>query len=93
MPCLIELGKESKDIHYHIGKKIAQVCDLAIITTKDRLKEIKNGALPAGMKPENIIFCDNPKKISALLQARLAANDVILLEGRLPQEIVRRVVE
>src|SRR3989338_8663700 len=34
MPCLIELGSKSKEIHRQIGKKIAEVCDLAIITTK-----------------------------------------------------------
>ena len=44
MPCLIELGKASKEVHRRIGKKIAEVCDLAIITTKDRFKEIKEGS-------------------------------------------------
>ncbi len=88
MPCLIELGKESKKIHFGIGKKIAQTCDLAIIATKDRFKEIKTGAISAGMKPENIIFCANPKKISELLQTRLAAHDIILLEGRLSQNLL-----
>jgi len=88
MPCLIELGKESKKIHFEIGKKIGEVCDLAIITAKDRFGEIKKGALSAGMKPEDIVFCDNPKKIGELLQTRLSPNDVLLLEGRLPENII-----
>lgn len=87
MPCLIELGKESKKIHFKIGEKIVEVCDLAIITTKDRFSEIKKGALSAQMKPENIIFCDNPKKIAQIIKNRLSAGDVILLEGRLPRDI------
>ena len=91
MPCLIELGKESKKIHFEIGQKIAEVCDLAIIATKDCFKEIKAGALSAGMKPENIIFSDKPKKISELVQTRLSAGDILLLEGRLPQEIIREI--
>jgi len=91
MPCLIELGNESKKIHFEIGKKIGEVCDLAIITAKERFGDIKKGALAGGMKPENIIYCDNPKKISELLQTRLTANDIILLEGRLPQEITREI--
>ena len=41
MPCLIELGKASREVHLRIGEKIAEVCDLAIITTKDKFKEIK----------------------------------------------------
>jgi UDP-N-acetylmuramoyl-tripeptide--D-alanyl-D-alanine ligase len=46
MPCLIELGKESKNIHFEIGKKIGEVCDLAIIAAKDRFGEIKRARLP-----------------------------------------------
>lgn len=88
MPCLIELGNESKKIHFEIGQKIGEVCDLAIITAKERFGDIKKGALAGGIKPENIIYCDNPKKISELLQTRLTANDIILLEGRLPQEVI-----
>jgi len=98
MPCLIELGKESKKIHFEIGKKIGEVCDLAIITAKDRFGEIKNGALlqcskhcndPAMLRAlqNNIIFCDNPKKIAQTIKNRLSAGDVILLEGRLPRDI------
>lgn len=88
MPCLIELGKESKKIHFEIGKKIGEVCDLAIITAKERFAEIKNGALAAGMPPENIIFCNNPEKITQIIKNRLSTGDTILLEGRLPQEII-----
>ena len=88
MPCLIELGGESKKIHFEIGKKIGEVCDLAIIATKDRFGEIKNGAMTAGMPPENIIFCDNPKKISELLKTCFSAGNIVLLEGRLPENII-----
>jgi len=90
MPCLIELGKESKKVHFEIGKKIGEICDLAIITAKERFVEIKNGALAAGMPPENIIFCNNPKKITQIIKNRLYSGDTILLEGRLPQEIIKK---
>ena len=43
MPCLIELGNKSSEIHEKIGKGIGLVCDLAIITSKDKFKEIKKG--------------------------------------------------
>lgn len=87
MPCLIELGKESKKIHFEIGKKIAAVCDMAIIATKDRFGEIKNGAMSAGMNANNIVFCDHPQKITQILKNRLSDGDVLLLEGRLPENI------
>lgn len=93
MPCLIELGNESKKIHFEIGQKIAEVCNLAIITAKDRFGDIKKGALSAGMDAKNIVFCDNPKKIAQILKNRLFADDILLLEGRLPQEIIREIAE
>jgi len=82
MPCLIELGKASKEVHRRIGQKIAEVCDLAIITTKDRFKEIKKAA------GEKAIFLENPKEIFEKIREFTNLNDVILLESRVPQEII-----
>ncbi len=82
MPCLIELGKESKEIHKKIGEKIAEVCDFAIITTKDRLKEIQKGA---GGKA---VFIEDPRKIFEKIKSIVSARDVVLLEGRVPSKII-----
>jgi len=81
MPCLIELGPASKEIHKKIGEKIAEVCDLAIIVTKDRFKEIKEGA------ENKAIFLENPKEIFEKIKDFSGNDDVILLEGRIPKEI------
>ena len=88
MPCLIELGKASKEVHKTIGRTIGKTCDLAIVATKDRFKELKAGALESGMPKEKIIFLDKNKKIIDTLNNFLGNNDVLLLEGRLPAELV-----
>lgn len=88
MPCLIELGKSSKEIHKKIGEKISEICDLAIITTKDRLKEIKEGAMIRGMKEENILFEENPRKILEKIKNFCKEYDVVLLESRVPKELI-----
>jgi UDP-N-acetylmuramoyl-tripeptide--D-alanyl-D-alanine ligase len=85
MPCLIELGKASKEVHRKIGKKIYEVCDLAIIATKDRFKEIKEGA------KEKAIFLEDPVKIFVTIKQFNRENDVILFEGRLPKEFLNLV--
>ena len=82
MPCLIELGKASKEVHKRIGKKIAEVCDLAIITTKDRFKEIREEA------GEKTIFMESPNKIFEKIKNFCQSGDVILLESRVPQELI-----
>lgn len=93
MPCLIELGKASKEVHKKIGKKIGRVCDLAIITTKDRFKEIKKGAEEAGMKKENILFLEDPGKIFEKIKNFCKEGDVVLLEGRVPSKLIELLTE
>lgn len=89
MPCLIELGSASKEVHYRIGEKIGRVCDLAIITTKERFKEIALGAIKNGMKRENIMFSENPKEIFKIIKTFCQPEDVVLLEGRVPEELIK----
>jgi len=89
IPCLIELGAKSIEAHIQIGKKIAEVCDLAIITTKDKFEEIRNGAIMNGMDVKNIMFCENSKEIMAIIGAHCKVGDAVLLEGRVPGELIR----
>ena len=76
MPCLIELGEASKEVHRRIGGKIGEVCDLAIITTKDRFEEIKETA------GDKAIFLESPQDIFDKIKSATQAGDVVLLESR-----------
>lgn len=104
MSCLIELGKASKEVHRKIGKKIAEVCDLAIITTKDRFKEIKEGVVIVEVKPRHvrgltstkqpeIIFLENPKEIFEKIRDFCYEGDVVLLESRVPSEMIKLLTD
>jgi len=86
MPCLIELGKASKEVHGRIGNKIGEICDLAIITTKDRFKEIKEGA---GGKA---LFLENPKEILEKIKSFCREGDVVLLESRVPSLLIKKLI-
>jgi UDP-N-acetylmuramoyl-tripeptide--D-alanyl-D-alanine ligase len=92
MPCLIELGSASKRIHQEIGKKIAEVCDLAIITTKDYFNEIRNENKSQNMK---IFYLENLQLILEKLKQNLDkqnnSNNVILLEGRLSKQLIEKL--
>ena len=88
MPCLIELGETASEVHRKIGAKIGQVCGLAIITSKEHFKEIKKAAMEKGMKTENILFIEDPEEILARTKKFLRPNDVILLESRVPKEVI-----
>jgi len=88
MPCLIELGKRSSEIHEKIGEKIGRVCDMAIITGNEKFAEIRKGALWAGMKEKNIIVQDNPEEIHSMITLFCKSGDAVLLEGRVPQKLI-----
>jgi UDP-N-acetylmuramoyl-tripeptide--D-alanyl-D-alanine ligase len=96
MPCLIELGKAAAEVHKRIGEKIGQVCDLAIITTSDYFEEIKDGAthsknsgqvklLKGGAK---VLFIEDPQKIFEKIKDFNHVEDVILLQSRVPKELI-----
>ncbi len=86
MPCLIELGKASSAVHRKIGERIAQLFDLAIITTKDRFREIEQGA------KEKAILIEKPKDILFKINNFCRENDLILLEGRVPEKIIKQLM-
>jgi UDP-N-acetylmuramoyl-tripeptide--D-alanyl-D-alanine ligase len=90
MPCLIELGSDAKNIHYEIGKKIGEVCDLAIITSRDHEKELKRGA---NMKESKILFMDDGEKIYEKIFLNSKNNSVILLESRVPIKLIKKINE
>jgi len=91
MPCLIELGSATIEVHKKIGQKIGEVCDLAIITTKERFKEIKESALKSGLKEENILFLEDPKLIFEKIMVFCQSNDVVLLESRVPASLIKQL--
>jgi UDP-N-acetylmuramoyl-tripeptide--D-alanyl-D-alanine ligase len=91
MPCLIELGKMSKEVHRRIGEMIGKICDLAIITTKDRFGELREGARKSGMPKEKILLIENPKEIFEKIKTFCQPGDTILLESRVPKNLLRRL--
>jgi len=93
MPCLIELGQASKEVHRKIGQKIGEVCDLAIITTKERLREIRDEAIKSGMKKENILFLEDSKEIFKKIKSFCKEGDIVLLESRIPKELINLLIE
>ena len=91
MPCLIELGKDARGAHQKIGKKIGEVCDLAIITATECFGEIKTEAMKAGLKEDSIFQTADPGEISAKLDLFASPGSVVLLEGRIPQPVLSKI--
>jgi UDP-N-acetylmuramoyl-tripeptide--D-alanyl-D-alanine ligase len=80
MPCLIELGQASKDVHQRIGKKLNKIADLAIITSRDWFEVIHQECPKA-------IYSDNAEEIVE----RLKGFNVIFVEGRVSRKIMEKI--
>jgi UDP-N-acetylmuramoyl-tripeptide--D-alanyl-D-alanine ligase len=93
MPCLIELGKESSKVHRRIGREIGEVCDLAIITTKHNFDDLKEGALQKRMSKDKILFLQKPELILEKIKSFSEANDIVLLESRVPKKLIELLIE
>ncbi|MFA5072115.1 MAG: UDP-N-acetylmuramoyl-tripeptide--D-alanyl-D-alanine ligase [Candidatus Pacearchaeota archaeon] len=93
MPCLIELGSEGKEAHHKIGRKIGEVCDLAIITSRDYFKDLKKGAIESGMKAEDILFIPNGDKILKKIISVAREESVVLLESRVPRLLIDKLIK
>jgi len=87
MPCLIELGSNGRKAHEEIGRKIGEVCDLAIITSRDYLKDLKKGGV------KNIVFMDNGEKIFKKIYSFAKEGDVVLLESRVPLKLIDKLLK
>ena len=93
MPCLIELGSEGKETHRKIGRKIGEVCDLAIITSRDYFKDLRKGAIEAGMKKEDILFIQDGDKILKKVVSIANEGSVVLLESRVPRLLIDKIIK
>jgi UDP-N-acetylmuramoyl-tripeptide--D-alanyl-D-alanine ligase len=86
MPCLIELGDLSEISHQQIGERIEKTVDLAIITTADYFNQLKQL-----VKTKKIILSTDPKETIKILEEEIDQKTAILIEGRVHQEIIKRL--
>ncbi len=84
MPSLIELGAASPEIHKNIGRTISQVCDLAIITTKEHFADIAKGA-------DKILLIESAADVAYKIKQFVSEDDVVLLEGRVPVKLLELI--
>ena len=91
-PGIIELGPATKKVHQSLGKKMAEICDLIIITKKDFAEYIKNppNSLYKGGNNQ-FILQENPEKVYQILKKYLKPGDVVLFESRGMESVLERL--
>jgi UDP-N-acetylmuramoyl-tripeptide--D-alanyl-D-alanine ligase len=92
-----ELGAESRDAHYKIGKAAAKVSDMLIVIGKDAEIFTVSGAKDAGMNPDSIKIFKTPYEIGHFLKRLLEKGDLVLVKGSqngvFSEEVVRILLD
>lgn len=87
---MLELGKHTIDAHKNIGR-IAKENAGVLIVVGPRAKNIKEGALEAGMASENIFEFSNSREVGEFLESFANKNDIILIKGSQSMRMERAV--
>ncbi|NBS41518.1 UDP-N-acetylmuramoyl-tripeptide--D-alanyl-D-alanine ligase [bacterium] len=77
---MAELGKYSADEHRLLGIRAAEVADV-LVCVGEEARDIRHGAIEAGMDPANIELFANAVEAGRWLDFNCKAGDVILIKG------------
>lgn len=83
-PGMIELGNQSRELHEKIGRKAAQVCDLAILVGSLNRNDLMNGLVSGGMSKEKVIAVENRTEAFEVLRSAVKKGGAVLIENDLP---------
>ena len=56
------------------------------------VEDIKKGAVGEGMQSKDVLLCDKPQDIFSIITLFCKAGDAVLLEGRVPEKLVKFLV-
>jgi UDP-N-acetylmuramoyl-tripeptide--D-alanyl-D-alanine ligase len=77
---LLELGKNSGEVHKTLGREIAKVCDILFLTNSNNIKNIERGIEASGKKIEVKVL--SPAGISRFVNNYSRKGDVVVFEGK-----------
>lgn len=78
---IIEMGPVAYKVHKKLAKKINNLADKVILRNSDFEKPFKDGLTDTN----KLVLIREPKKMISYLKENVNRNDVVLVEGKLPQ--------
>ncbi len=89
---MLELGKHTVEAHKNIGKIAKENSDVLVVVGH-RAKSIKEGAIEAGMSPQNIFEFLDSYEARDFIKGFLEENDIVLVKGSQGMRMERVVEE
>ena len=87
---MLELGKHTIDAHKNIGR-IARENTEALVVVGPRAKNIREGALDAGMAEDKIFEFADSRETGKFLETYVQKNDIVLIKGSQGMRMERAV--
>lgn len=87
-PGLVEMGKETKQIHEEIGRLLAPVADVVILIKNSVTDFIINGLLEKTFDKNKIIIFNNPLELQEKIKEIIKPNDVVLFQNDWPDNYI-----
>lgn len=88
---LLELGNEAAQIHKEVGARLAEIGDKIIIVSENYWPELEDG-FKSKEESGLYYFIREPEKVIAELKRNSNSDTVILLEGRMPEIILKSLL-
>ncbi len=85
-PGLVELGREEDLENYRLGKKMSEVCDIAILVGKSATYRIQDGLIDGGFDNSRIIIVKELDAAIKELKKIVCRGDIVLFENDLPDK-------
>jgi UDP-N-acetylmuramoyl-tripeptide--D-alanyl-D-alanine ligase len=77
---MLELGRHTKEAHKNIGRIAKENVDILVVVGQ-RAKDIKEGAIESGFKPEDIFEFSHSVEAGEHMKNMIKKNDTILIKG------------
>ncbi|MES2416182.1 MAG: UDP-N-acetylmuramoyl-tripeptide--D-alanyl-D-alanine ligase [Patescibacteria group bacterium] len=88
---MLELGKHTEEAHYALGILVKENNIDILCVVGPRAKFIKQGAIQAGMKEDNIFEFDTSREVGEFLKSFIIKGDCILIKGSQGMRMERTV--
>ena len=86
---MLELGDAAEDLHGELGRFVAGLPEVHLITVGELGAWVAAGAFEAGLAADRIEICDGCGAAAAILRARLQAGDAVLLKASRGEKLER----
>lgn len=84
-PGIIELGAKAHEIHFRLGKALAETADVVVLTKDYYLSDIQKGLEDNPTKRQTkLYYIASPQEILKKMKKTWPPESVVLLEGRVP---------